>query len=233
MSAERVLAVCRLHGLDLLRRRLVLAMLAAMPVVIYLAIGDDLDGVVVGGTLMTFSIAGPAVFVVLAGRGIDQRLALAGYRPGDLVLGRVLLLDVVGLAVAAVFGGLVLVQSSPPRPGLTILGLALMALIAVLFGLALGALLPGDLEAMLAMMAVVGVQLTAGESVVGALLPYHGPSELLWESIGSDGAVAPAVVQTAVWVVVLLAVTTVATAHRTRIHRVRAAVLGAERRSTA
>ena len=98
MSVRRVLTVARLHGLDLIRRRLVLALLAAMPVVIYLAMGDDPFAVVVGGTLMTFSIAGPAVFVLLAGRGIDQRLTLAGYRPLDLVVGRLLLLDVVGLA---------------------------------------------------------------------------------------------------------------------------------------
>lgn len=220
MTLTRVLAVGRLHGLDLIRRRLVLVLLAAVPVVIYLAVGNDADAVLLGGTLMTFSIAGPAVFVTLAGRGIDQRLALAGFGPVDLVLGRLLLLAQLGLAVAVIFGSLVLVLSSPPDPGAAAGGLVVMAVVAVALGLALGAVLPGDLEAMLAMMAVIGVQLTSSsDSLVSVAMPYHGATQLLRASAGDDIAVLPQLGHAAVWFVALMILTTVATVRRSRIHR--------------
>lgn len=220
MSVRRVLIVARLHGLDLIRRRLVLVLLVAMPVVIYLAMGDDPAAVVVGGTLMTFSIAGPAVFVLLAGRGIDQRLTLAGYRPVDLVLGRLLLLDLVGLVVAMLFGSLVVALSSPPEPVYTVAGVVAMAFLAVPFGLALGALLPGDLESMLAMMGVVGVQLVAPPtSLPSKAMPYHGPMQMLRLSNESDVDIGAAAAHACVWFVVLVGLTVLAVTYRSRIHR--------------
>lgn len=220
MNPRRILTVARLHGLDLIRRRLVLVLLAAMPVVIYLAMGDDPFAVVVGGTLMTFSIAGPAIFVLLAGRAIDQRLTLAGFRPLDLVIGRLLLLDLVGLVVALLFGGLVLALSAPPEPAFTVAGVVVMALLAVPFGLALGALLPGDLEAMLAMMGVIGVQLVSPPNSIGSkAMPYHGAKQLLRASNGNDVAILPPLLHAAAWFAVLVALTTVAVTYRCRIHR--------------
>lgn len=220
MSPRRILTVAKLHGLDLLRRRLVLVLLAALPVVIYLAMGDDPFAVVVGGTLMTFSIAGPAVFVVLAGRRIDQRLTLAGFRPLDLVLGRLALLDLIGVFVASLFGALVIVLSSPPRPDYTVAGVLVMAFLAVPFGLALGALLPGDLESMLAMMGVVGVQLVAPpDSLASKVMPYHGPKQLLRASNGNDVTLVTALAHAGVWFVALVAITALAINCRSRIRR--------------
>ena len=46
---------------------------------------------------MAFSIAGASIFVALTARPVDQRLILAGYRPWELLLGRLLLLELFGL----------------------------------------------------------------------------------------------------------------------------------------
>ncbi len=47
-----------------------------------------------GGIAMAFSIAGASIFVALTARPVDQRLVLAGYRSHELLLGRLLLLEV-------------------------------------------------------------------------------------------------------------------------------------------
>ena len=113
-----------------------------------------------------------------------------------------------------------LALSSPPEPLYTVAGVVVMALLAVPFGLALGALLPGDLEAMLTMMGVVGVQLVSPPNSLGSkVMPYHGAKQLLRASNGNDVAIVPPLVHAAGWFVVLVALTTVAVTYRSRIHR--------------
>jgi hypothetical protein len=221
VSIRRVLVVARLHGLDIIRRRLVLVLLAALPLAIYFAMGDDEYAVIVGGTLMTFSIAGPAVFVSLAGRGIDQRLNLAGFRPLDLVVGRLLLLSGLGVGIALLFGALVIVRSDPPRPSYTIFGVVVMALLAVPFGMALGTVLPGDLESILAMGTVVGVQLVGSpDSVTSKVLPYHGAKQLLRISNDRNPSASMAFLHAGLYFVVLVAICTVAVQRRSRVRTV-------------
>jgi hypothetical protein len=218
MSARRILVVARLHGLDIIRRRLVLVLLVALPLAIYFAMGDDEYAVVVGGTLMTFSVAGPAIFVSLAGRGIDQRLTLAGFRPLDLVIGRLVLLSGLGITIAMLFGALVIVRSDPPRPSYTIFGVVAMALLAVPFGMALGAVLPGDLESMLAMGTVVGVQLVGSpDAVTSKVLPYHGAKQLLRISNDRDPSAGMAFLHAGVYFAVLVAICTIAVQRRSRV----------------
>ena len=86
-----LLTVAEMQGRDLVRRRLALVILVALPLAFYLSmIGNPTDpfALVAGGIGMSWSVASAALFAVLAARRVDPRLVLAGYRPRDLLLGR-------------------------------------------------------------------------------------------------------------------------------------------------
>jgi hypothetical protein len=226
-----VWSIMRIHGLELVRRRLVLALLCALPIVLYFAMAGNSESfaVVTGGTLLTFSIAGPAVFIVLAGRQIDQRLALAGYKARHLILGRLLMLLILGFVVCSLFVGLVLTLSEPKFPIRVVLGVYLVAVVAVPFGLTLSSVLPGDLEAFLTMIGVVGVQLALPYgSIAGPIGPLYGPKQILYAAnpgptnspdvvvpanIGITGAIAHTLLYTAA----LLMLAAYATELRSRV----------------
>ena len=147
---RRVLTIATTQGRDLLRRRLALVMLAALPALFYLSVagqhiskGQDpwnLNVAVIG---VAWAVAGGAFFLALSSRRIDQRLLLAGYRPAELVLGRLVFLQAFAFIIAVGYSVLFLARSSA-APGPLILAVALTALIGVPLGLALAALLPRE-----------------------------------------------------------------------------------------
>jgi hypothetical protein len=138
---------------------------------------------------MAFSIAGASIFVALTARPVDQRLVLAGYRPYELLLGRLLLLELFGIAVSAVFSVVMVFGTGPPHPWLVAAGVGLVALTSVPFGLAVGALAPHELEGVLVLIGVVGVQLTLQSTQsIAKVLPFWGSQRLLQHSI--DGTVS-------------------------------------------
>jgi hypothetical protein len=200
MSLTRVLAIARLHGYDIVRRKLVLVLLIALPVLLYAAVPHDDFAVVMVGTLMTLSIGGPAVFVMLGGREIDQRLGLARFRPLDLLLGRFMLLAGLGTITALLFGSLVVVVSSPPRVGYMLAGLVLMAMIAVTAGMAFGSAMPGDLEALLTLMTIVGVQLVAPPN--GVLHQFRSSILLLRMGNGRTASLTEVALSAVVWIAI-------------------------------
>ncbi len=203
MKPSRILAIARLHGYDIVRRRLVLVLLIALPVLLYAAVPHDNFAVVMVGTLMTLSIGGPAVFVMLGGREIDPRLGLAGFRPLDLLLGRFALLAALGSLTAVLFGALVTVVSGPPRIGYLFAGLVLMAMIAVTAGMAFGSAMPGDLEALLTLMTIVGVQLVAPtDSVIHRVLPFRSAILLLQMGNGRDRSLVEVAISAAGWIAI-------------------------------
>ncbi len=182
---NKVLSIVRIHGLELIRRKLVLVLLTALPVVLYFAMsgGSQSFAVVTGGTLLTFSIAGPAVFIVLAGRQIDQRLALAGFKARHLILGRLIILELLGFVVCTLFIAMVLILGNPAEPLRVVLGVYLVSLVAVPFGLTLSSVLPGDLEAFLTMIGIVGTQLALPwASPAGPFMPMYGPKQVLYSA---------------------------------------------------
>ncbi len=100
---------------------------------------------------------------------------LSGYRPRELMIGRLLLLESLGALVALVFSGVIVLGSNPGDPGELLAGVFLVTLCAVPFGLAVGALVPSELESVLILIGVVGVQLTLSVSnPVAKFLPVLG-----------------------------------------------------------
>jgi hypothetical protein len=189
MTWRRLILPAEMTGRELVRRRVALGLLTALPLAFYGAQAHHSHrAVITGGIAMAFSIAGAAIFAALTARPVDQRLILAGYRPHELLLGRFLLLEGFGLIVAAGFSAVMVLGTGPAHPWSLATGVGLVALISVPFGLAAGALAPHELEAVLILIGFVGVQLTLDSTqTIAKVLPFWGPQRLIAHSI--DGGV--------------------------------------------
>jgi hypothetical protein len=118
-------------------------------------------------------------------------LLLAGYRPAELVLGRLVFLQAFAFLIAAVYSVLFAARSSAAA-GPLILAVAVTALIGVPLGLALAALLPRELEGTLALIAIIGVQTSLPSNLaIAPALPFYGPIKLIQTSWNSHGAILP------------------------------------------
>jgi hypothetical protein len=182
-------------GRDLARRGFALGLLTALPLAFYGASADrGHSALTTGGVAMAFSIAGASIFVALTARPVDQRLVLAGYRPYELLLGRLLLLELFGIAVAAIFSIVMVFGSTPPHPWLLAAGVGLVAFTSVPFGLAVGALAPHELEGVLVLIGVVGIQLTLESTqTLAKILPFWGAQRLIQHSTETTVPIGAAV----------------------------------------
>jgi hypothetical protein len=220
-TPSRLVVVAEMQGRDLMRRHVALGLLMALPVCFYLALSGHQDRAVVpGGIATAFSIGGAAIFAVQSARGVDRRLVLAGYRPAEIVLGRLVFLEVLALPLVAAVSALMAVVSKPPRPFVLGLAVELVAVTAVPFGLAVGSLLPKELEATLVLIGVVGIQLSLdSEAAIGRLLPFYGARKLLDISMGDPGSVWGAVALSLLYATALTALALLLMARRVRVER--------------
>jgi len=207
-AIRRVAIMAEMHGRDLTRRHVALILLVALPLSFYLAsVGSGDHAIVAGGVGMAFSISGATLFSVLSSGEVDQRLILGGYRPLDLLLGRLLFLGPMGLVVGAAFSVLMCTVSNPARPWLTFVGVAAVALQSIPFGLAVGAAVPRELEGTLVLVGVVGMQLAVDPtSPVAAVLPFYGPQELITSSLHAQGLIAWPLLLTVLYGIALMVV---------------------------
>ena len=202
MSAlARIAMMAEMHGRDLLRRHIAVALLVAIPLSFYLAShGAGTDAVPTGGIGMAFAVSGATLFSAMSSLAVDQRLVMGGYRPVELLLGRLLFLGPMGLVIAAVFAALMSGVSHPARPVLLGVAVGVVALQSVPFGLAVAAVAPRELEGTLIVIGVVGIQMaTHGEGVVSRLLPFYGPRRLIDVAVSGIGSVAGPLLQTALY----------------------------------
>jgi hypothetical protein len=176
MRLRRILVPAEMTGRELLRRGFALGLLTALPLAFYGASSHSgSNAVITGGVAMAFSIAGASIFAALTARPVDSRLALAGYHPYELLLGRLLLLEVFGIAISGVFSVVMVFGTDPPHPWLVAAGVGLVAFTSVPFGLAVGALVTDELVGVLILIGVVGIQLTLQSTqTLAKLLPFWG-----------------------------------------------------------
>ncbi|UDY34523.1 hypothetical protein [Dermatobacter hominis] len=188
-AIRRIGIMAEMHGRDLMRRHAALGLLVALPLCFYLAsMGSGSRAVVAGGVGMAFSVSGATLFSLLSSEEVDQRLVLGGYRPLDLLLGRLGFLAPLGLAIAGLFSVLMLTVSHPYRPWLAWLGVSAVAVQAIPFGLAVGAVVPKELEGTLVLIGVVGMQLAVEpDNAVAKALPFYGPQQVIESSLTSAG----------------------------------------------
>ena len=189
---SRVLTVAEMQGRDLLRRRIALGLLVALPIAFYFATIHDPEeesfAFIAGGVGMGWSVAGAGFFSAVASRRTDPRLVLAGYRPAELLLGRLLVLEALAVVVLALFSGLIELVTPARDPALLVLGLGLAAVVGVPLGLAVAALLPRALEGTLPVIGVDGINMGVPPDVALApFLPFFGPVEVLTAAAGVEG----------------------------------------------
>lgn len=220
-SFRRVVIMAEMHGRDLTRRHAALGLLVALPLCFYFAsVGSGDKAIVNGGVGLAFAISGATLFSILSSAEVDQRLVLGGFRPHELLLGRLAFLGPLGLTIAAGFSVLMTVISEPTRPWLTFLGVAAVALVSIPFGLAIGAAVPRELEGTLVLIGVVGMQLALSPtSIVSRLLPFHGPQELIRSSLSVNGPIVWPVVQTVLYAIALFVLARVLVAQRIAVTR--------------
>ena len=184
-----ILLPAEMAARELVRRRTALGLLTVLPLVFYASSRSNSSyAPVLGGIAMAFSVSGASIFCSLTSRRLDSRLVLAGYRPRELLLGRLLLLEALGFIVALVFAGVIELGSSPASPLELIGGVFLVTACAVPFGLAVGALVQGELESVLILIGVVGVELTLQTSnIVDRFMPWWGAQRLLEQAGDGQG----------------------------------------------
>ena len=177
----RVIAVAAAHARILARRRTALLLLALLPLAFYGALyRHSPNAITTAGVLSAFSAGGAGIFSMLPARAADQRLALAGYQPAVLILGRLLVLELASLGISVLTSAVMIAGTRPAHRGEVLAGVILTGAVAVPLGLALGALLPRELEAVLVLIGIVGIQVTAGPgTVISKALPFHSVAQLL------------------------------------------------------
>lgn len=185
MSGARLAAVVGTQVRDLVRRRLALVLLTAIPLAYYGVLaaggGHNAGYAIVPGTLgMAWPVAGGPMFAVLAAYRVDPLLVLAGYRPSELVLGRLVTGIAVGCLIGAVAFTVMAGISRPPHPGMLAVAMALIVVGGVPLGLAIAALLPRDLEATLVLILVDGMEMAVPKlSTIAPAFPFFASGHFL------------------------------------------------------
>ena len=178
MNLHRLLTVAAMHGRDLSRRRLALIIVTPAPTRILFLLrasasrsGDagvapaeraaaDMWVVATGAIGVGWSIAVAALFVLIGSRRADQSLLFAGYRPTELLMGRVL--TVLGLAAVIAPLSAVVIWSQRDLQFVPLLAsIGLSALVAAAIGVLAAALVPREMEGVLLIIGIIGVQMTA------------------------------------------------------------------------
>jgi hypothetical protein len=222
-SISQTLVIAEMQTRDLLRRRAVMILFVLLPAAFYYSTPAGEDYSLIAGAIgVSWAVAAAGLFGILGWRRADPRLALAGASPALGLLGRLLLLQILGFGLVALFTPQILWRSSTliDDPALMALALVLMAIVSVPVGLAIGALVPRELEGALVLIGVVGVGASVPpDTGIGPLLPVWGPLEISqvaagWEDTGVGRGVAHALVSA----VLLLAVAYLGWRRRTRIH---------------
>ena len=176
----RIVAVARACLLELSRRRGVIALLVALPLVFYLArrdlAGQSIRMLALG---LGWTVSTLALFVAVSAKDFDRRLRLAGYAAWQLVLGRVLAVTALGLLLATGYAALILVDQDVDRLWAVLLLLVTTTLVAAPLGAVCAAVLPRELEGTLALLAIFAMQMLADPaSSLARVLPYWSTREL-------------------------------------------------------
>jgi hypothetical protein len=180
---RRTFVVAEMALREVLRRRGVLAILLILPLLFYLTrrtdhLGQSIRFVLLG---VSWALSTAALFAGAAARSIEPRLRLSGYRTHHLYLGRLAALWTVGLALALPYFLLIRFDRTDVdvRYGAIAVTMLILVVLAPLFGLALSAVLPRELEGTLVLLIVVGLQMMldpAGD--LAKLLPFWSSREL-------------------------------------------------------
>ena len=211
----QIRSVAAAAGHELLRRRLGMALLVLLPLGFYASVPPATSasasgvpfGLVSGTVGMAWSVSGAAFFLTVAARHVDERLMLVGYRPSQLAVGRLLLLESSVVVLALVFTAVIDATIHIQRPGLLLAAAIGAGTIAVPLGLAIAAFLPRELEGALLLMGIVGIQMSVASGAnPPRWLPFSGPVESAASAAAGHGATARPLLFTLGWAATLLCI---------------------------
>lgn len=222
-ARARTVVIAEMQARDLLRRRAVMTLFVLLPAAFYYSVpASEEYGLVAGSIGVSWAVAAAGLFGILGWRQADPRLALAGAGPGEGLVGRLLLLLVLAAGLLVVFTPQILLRSAAliAEPATYVLALVAMAVVSIPLGLAIGAIVPRELEGTLVLIGVVGVGMSVPPDTAGAwVLPLWGPLQILGVSAGwTDASAVDGALHVAVVTVVLFAVAAWRWRRRLRIH---------------
>lgn len=218
-----MLVIAEMQARELLRRRAVMTLFVLLPAAFYYSVPAGEDYSLLAGSMgVSWAVAAAGVFSVLGWRRADPRLALTGAPVRDGMIGRLLLLQGLGLLLVAAFAPQILWRSDAllTRPAAMVLALVCMAAVSVPLGLAIGSLVGRELEATLVLIGIVGVGTSVPpDSALAQWLPLWGPLEIVQVAAGRiEGSITGGLVHTVVTTAVLLAAAWWSWHRRNRIH---------------
>ncbi|HEX6684758.1 MAG TPA: hypothetical protein VF062_18280 [Candidatus Limnocylindrales bacterium] len=157
----KIAVVAEMAVREIVRRRMVLAMLLLLPLAFYLSRRSDHTGQSIRFLCLGlgWALSTAALFAGGSARGIEPRLRLSGYPLMHLIIGRLCALWTVGLALSLPYWLLIRFDQDGVRHGAIALIMALTVAVSVPFGLALSAVLPRELEGTLLLLTIFGLQM--------------------------------------------------------------------------
>lgn len=177
----KVFVVAEMALREIGRRRAVLVIMMVLPLAFYLSrrgdfVGQSIRFLCLG---LGWALSTAALFAGSAARAVEPRLRLSGYRGWHLVLGRLIALWTLGALLSLPYFLLVRFDQDEVRYAAIALIMALTVVVAVLFGLALSALLPRELEGALVLLVVVSMQMMLNPAnVLSRALPFWFSREI-------------------------------------------------------
>jgi len=177
----KLLTVAEMALRELSRRRGVLVLLLALPLLCYVVrhgqVGQSIRFLMLG---LAWAVSTAALFASGTSRHIEPRLRLSGYRSHHLYLGRLVAMWLLGLAVATPFFTLVaLDHGGEVRLGALAAAMALGVAVAAPFGLLIGALVPRELEGTLILLLTISLQVMIDPAdSITRLTPFWSSREI-------------------------------------------------------
>lgn len=184
MNPRRALAVARAHIRELSRRKLAVTLLIGLPLLFYFAAFNPRVAISFAMVGFGWSVAIIALFSTHSMIAITPRLALVGYRPAEMVIGRVLAIATYAFVLGLALLLFLRTDSVVIDEAQLIPGLALGFLGASTAGLAVGSILDREMEAMLVLIALVALTLVVDwDSFLARALPMYATNRYSWASV--------------------------------------------------
>jgi hypothetical protein len=182
---------------DLLGRRTVVVLLVVVPLVFYAARRDDFQGQAIrfASLGLAWAVSTVALFATNSVRPLEPRLRLAGHGSAGLYLGRLTSTVGLGAFVAALYAVLVTLDQETVHPWSAVLALLASGTIAAALGVLVGAVVPRELEGMLVLITIVGLQMIVDPTkALAEALPLWSTRELVAHAVDGVGDVDAAIV---------------------------------------
>lgn len=178
---NRIMMIGEMTVRDLVRRRTVVGLLFALPLLFYLARHDSHTGQAVRFVLigLGFTSSAAGLFATISARSLEFRLRLSGYRTADIYLGRLIAVVAIGLVIAVPYQIVIMIDQNVPREGAVGLTLALTVLVGAPLGMLLGSAIPRDMEGVLLLLGVTSMQfLMDPAKTAGRFMPFWSAREI-------------------------------------------------------